>query len=391
MKGELMRGMKLKLYPTKKQTLLIKQFIDTNRYVYNYGLALKKELYETDKSSISKYDIIKKITELKNTDEYKWLKETHSQTLQQSIINLDKAFSNFFRRVKSGQIPGYPRFKSKYDTNQTFMFPQGFKFNTVYSKIYLPKIGWIKCRGYRKDFLSDMKQCTINYNYSTDVCTVSIMGNNKNQVNPNTNYNTIGIDVGTNKFLTDSLGNKILPLDISKEIKQIKILQKSLDKLNKNSNNMLRTRSKISKLYEKISNKRLNFIHHITNDYRNYKVVYVEDLNIKSISKNTVGTLDKPNISSKQKSRLNNKILQQSWGIFFDILEYKLLERCSRLCKVNPMYTSQRCSKCGNVSKESRYKENYTCVKCNHTEDADVNAAKNIEYLGTKKMVIIPK
>jgi transposase len=55
------------------------------------------------------------------------------------------------------------------------------------------------------------------------------------------------------------------------------------------------------------------------------------------------------------------------------------------------MYTSQRCSKCGNVSKESRYKENYTCVKCNHTEDADVNAAKNIEYLGTKKMVIIPK
>jgi len=118
--------------------------------------------------------------------------------------------------------------------------------------------------------------------------------------------------------------------------------------------------------------------------------VYVEDLNITKMTANTEGTVDAPNYASKQKTKLNAAIIRQAWGQLFTILEYKLAERKSMLVKVNPMFTSQTCSKCSHVDKSSRCGEQFCCTNCGHTEDADTNAAKNIRARGMDKIELVP-
>lgn len=372
-----MKAMKIKLYPTLKQLNLIKVNINNARYVYNHCLALNNELYEKSKSKMSNYDMNNYITNLKKQKGYEWLNESGSQVLQAAIKRLDVAYQNFFRRLKTGDTPGFPKFKTKYDNKKSITYPQYVKFNNKHNKIFIPKIGYIKIKGYRHDLVGDLKMTIITL-HKDNLCTASIIIDNKNQVSINTNNIAIGLDVGVKKLITDSNGNKILPLDINKYIKQIKNLQIVLSRLKKSSANFNKLKHKLQKRYRKLSNVRLNYIHHVVNNYINYKVVFVEELNIKKMTVNTIGTLDNPNYDSTQKTNLNNKIIQQSWGMLFNILEYKLNDKNSMLFKVNPKFTSQICSKCGNIDKKSRNKEHYNCVMCGHTIDADHNAAINI-------------
>jgi len=377
-----MRAMKLKLYPTKQQAMLIKLNIDNARFVYNHCLTLNKELYEATKEHLNHFDMNKHITMLKSQDEYEWLKQSNSQVLQQSLKRLDLAYKAFFRRIKQGDTPGFPKFRSKYDTIQSISYPQGIKFNNVYSKVYIPKIGYIKVRGYRKDITGDIKTSILK-SLGNNIYTLSITVDYKNQESTNEWYvnnkpNAIGIDVGVKKIVTDSNSNMIKPMVLTPYINNIKHIQAKLATMKKRTCRYRTIKNKLSKAYRKYANVKLNFLHHIANQYVGYKVVYVEDLRISKMTKNIKGTVDNPIYESKQKSNLNNRILQQSWGTLFELLEYKLKEHGSMLVKVAPEYTSQMCSKCGNIDKASRDRENYICTACGHKIDADHNAAINI-------------
>lgn len=383
------RTIKVKLYPNAHQRNLILQHGGANRYIYNYMLGLSKDIYEKSKTRPTGYDMSNMITLLKQQDEYKWLLNIHSQTLQQSTTRLERAYTRFFLLRKQGKQVGLPRFKSKKHSIDSFTYPQGVKVNEVGSKLFLPKIGNVKIRGYRSNFISDIKTCTVKI-YTDGVIEASITGVSENQTTPNTNFDSIGIDVGTRKFITDSTGTKIYPLNLSNQEYKLKRLQRSLDRMSKGSNNYNRTINTLRKQYRHISNKKLNWLHHVTNQYVIYRNVYVEDLNITSMVVNTVGTIDNPNYDSKQKTRLNHKILQQSWGMFFDILKYKLNDRVSLLHRVDPSYTSQTCSKCGTVSKSNRNGEKYTCSTCGNHMDADVNAAVNILHRGYSEKRLEP-
>ena len=400
--GVLMRGMVIKLYPNKVQKQRIQEHIDICRFTYNKSLAIRKEAYEQHKSTIGKFKLITMIKELKHIEEFSWVNNASAQTVQQSILNLDKAYTNFFRRVKQGTVaPGFPRFKSRKNPLQSFQYAQYTKINDCHSKLYLPKIGWVKCGGYRDDFIGDIKTVTIK-KWSGGTITATILVDYVPKIRASRSKKTIGIDIGTNKLAIDSEGTMFPPLDLSKEVSSMKRLQRSLaaivdsakDRQNVTTyqdivpfNNMVRTQAAIAKLFRKITNKRDNYIHHVANHYLSYKLVYVEDLNIKQMMKSTVGTEDNPNYQSRQDKRLHNLIANQAWGKFFTILEYKLLRLKSMLVKVPPEYTSQTCNKCCIIDPKSKHKEHFRCTSCGHTDDADINAAKDIRHIGSTRVL----
>ncbi len=147
------RAVKIRLYPNKTQQEFLQKHFGAIRYIYNRFLALKKYSYQKFGANISADRLIKRLPILKKRHE--WLKEIDSQALQQSIRHLDEAFKHFFRRVKNGKTPGFPKCKSKKHGKQNFAYPQRVKIQG--KKIYLPKIGWIKAKGLRDDLVGKIK------------------------------------------------------------------------------------------------------------------------------------------------------------------------------------------------------------------------------------------
>ena len=155
--------------------------------------------------------------------------------------------------------------------------------------------------------------------------------------------------------------------------------KKSLSRKKKGSANRLKAKTKLAKKHLKIKNKRNDFLHKISNQLSENQTVKVEDLKIKNMSKQAKGSIENPNMRASAKSELNRSILQQSWGKFFELLEYKLERNRGSLVKVDPKFTSQKCSQCGHISKENRLKQElFVCVKCSFTANADYNASINI-------------
>jgi len=386
----MLKGIQVKLYPNQEQLALIKQHADASRWVYNECIARGKDSYEKSGQSLGKYALIKSITQLKNeSEDHSWLQQVASQVLQQAVHNYDQAMSNFFRRIKTGKVPGYPKFKSRYNSTHSFKFPQHVRVNEEHTKIRLPKIGWVAIRGGQQLTTSmTIKSATVRY-HTSGLVLVSILVDDKNHASANIGTSTVGLDVGVRKFVADSSGNMVTPLNYSDKLGLIARLNRKLARATKGSNNRTRIKYKLNKTYRQLSNRRKDYCHQVANLYSGYRIVYVEDLNIPRMTTNTEGTVVAPNYSSKQKTKLNAAIIRQAWGQLFSILEYKLAERKSMLVRVNPMFTSQTCSKCSHVDKSSRYGEQFCCTNCGHAEDADTNAAKNIRARGMDKIELV--
>lgn len=151
------KGFRFRLRPNKTAESLFRQFAGACRWVYNRGLAERKEAYEKDTRTVALYDQNKALTFLKAQEETTWLKDVHSQVLQQSLNDLDMAFYHFFRRIKNRETPGYPRFKCK-DEKDSFRYPQGVKVDQ--DRVYLPKIGWVRFRKSR-EIRGEIRQTTV--------------------------------------------------------------------------------------------------------------------------------------------------------------------------------------------------------------------------------------
>ena len=380
------RSFKIKLYPTLQQRNNIERTIGANRWLWNHLLAYRTQLHETaqqqqltkdERVVVNRFTLNYYITQLKRQPDTAWLADAPSQTLQNTTHRLHLAFSNFFTRVKRGERPGYPRFKRKKQPVQSFTYPQGYRFNGVGSKVYLPTVGWVKCRGYRQLRNPAHKQLIVKlYNDGRIEASCSVTCDN--QATHNTTSLSVGIDVGTRKFAVSSGGDVVYPLHLEREWSKLQHHQRQLGTALPNSNNRSRTYDKIAKLHRKIYNKRTDWLHKISHRYLHYSRVYVEDLAIRRMTASAVGTVDNPNLDSRRKSRLNHTILQQGWGMFFDILQYKLAERSSVLIKVDPMYTSQQCAVCDHIDSDNRHGEQFRCLKCGYADDADHNASVNI-------------
>lgn len=359
---------KYRLYPTRSQQDILEKQLSLCRWLYNYFLKERKTLYERNKTKITCYDQIKKIPELKK--EKPELKEVYSQTLQDVARRLDKAFQNFFRRVKENQNgkkqkPGYPRFKGywRYDS---LIYPQsGFELKD--NKLNLSKIGFLKIKHHR-EIEGDIKTLTIRRTLTNKWYACFSTENSKAMPEKKNIENSVGIDVGLTSFLTTHTGEKIdNPRYLTKLEEKLAKLQRWHSRKKLKSKNRSKSRWKLARLHEKITNQRLNFLHQLsTKLVKNFQLIAFEKLNIKGMTKNKY---------------LAKSIVDTSWFHFLQQLTYKAAEAGVWAIEVNPRNTTQVCSSCQTMVKKALAQKLHKCPNCGITIDRDANAARNILQL----------
>jgi putative transposase len=362
----MLKAIKVRLYPNNTQKQIIASQIGAVRYVYNRTLALRIYAYKKFGLKVSMYDLKKHVTKLKKREKTSWLKDADSQALQQSIINMDNAYTHFF---KGG---GFPKFKSRHHSRQSFQYPQRVKIEN--NKVYLPKVGWVKCKGLRADIDGKIKTVTVSfeaYQYHASI----LIDTAENEIKINNNGKAVGVSL----VVADSNGKKVKPLNLVKELSKLRTRAQQLSRKKKGSNNRAKAKAKIAKQNLRIANMHKDFLHKLSKQYSENQTVVVEDLKIKNMTSKTKGTVEKPSKNAKAKRGLNRLITQQSWGMFFEFLDYKLKANDGELIKVDPHHTSQTCNHCGYVSKENRKSQSkFVCTACGHSANADTNASLNI-------------
>ena len=301
--------------------------------------------------------------------------DCHSQVLQQSMKNLSQALMNF-----SAGRANFPRLKAK-GRKDSCRFLQGFKSDQNNSRIYLPKIGWVRYRNSRR-ITGTIKNITISTKCGKWYVSIQTEYEQEEPVHFGSD---IGIDMGVVRFATLSDSRYFEPINAFHSLKgRLAKLQRQLKRKTKGSSNWKKLVAKISKLHHRIANIRKNFLHQISNTVsKNHATVYVEDLQVKNMSKSAKGTKDNPGKMVKQKSGLNRAILDQAWYEFRRQLEYKLRWRGGQLILVSPQYTSQCCPACGHTAKANRTTQAlFACVQCGYTKNADVVGAMNVLQRG---------
>lgn len=367
---QILKAFKFELMPNGAQIRRLKQFCGCSRFVFNRALAYRNEQYEADKSFKFSYNkIANLLPEWKR--ELTWLKDCHSQVLQQALKDLESSFKNFFAKRSD-----FPKFKRKGEKD-SFRFPQGFKLEQQNNRIYLPKIGWIRYRNSRA-IVGEMKNVTVSRKCGKWYISVQTEFEQKT---PQPKGGEIGIDMGIVRFATLSNGEHFEPINAFKNLKgKLVKLQKQFKHKTKFSKNWQKLKAKIAKLHHKISNIRKNYLHQISSQIsQSHAIVYVEDLQVTNMSKSAKGDVEQHGKNVKQKSGLNRMILDQSWFEFRQQLDYKLLWNGGHLVAVPPQNTSRTCPCCGYTAKENRQTQaDFECVECGYTENADVAWAINI-------------
>ena len=372
------RGYKFRLKLRAEDEQKFVQFAGCCRFVWNKALTHQDSLFQTEGEKIlSKTKLLNLLPEWKS--EHPFLREAHSQILQQSLIDLDRAYQNFFRRLKQGEDPGYPRYKKK-SVHDSFRFPQGFKVEGRH--VYLPKIGWF--RFYKsRDIGGTMKNVTVSRRGKHWYISVQVEQEIPDPIP--TQKPSVGIDMGIARFCTLSDGIFYNPFNsFTKLSKKLSRLQRGLALKVKFSKNWKKAKARITKLHEKIADVRRDYLHKLSRPIANrFGFVVVEDLRVSNMSASARGTLESPGKNVKAKSGLNRSILDQGWSEFFRQLEYKLSWTGGWLEKVNPRNTSRTCPVCGHTDKENRRSQSrFRCVKCLFEGNADHVAAINIHTAG---------
>ena len=364
------------------QTLARKlaQFAGCSRLVWNKALAFQKERLSHHKSCLSYAGLTKELTQWKKEEDLFFLKQVHSQALQQSLKNLSQALKEAFDKTNPKQ---FPKFKKK-GQRDSFRYPQGFKVDNENGRVFLPKIGWVR---YNKsqDIVGEAKNITVSKRGKHWFVSIQVELDREIPRHPSSSI--VGGDLGIARFLTLSNQEYYEPINIFKKLKaKLAKLQKKLAKKEKFSNRWRRLKSKITKLHIRIADTRNDYLHKISSELsKNHAVVILEDLKITNMSKSAKGTVENPGKNVKQKSGLNRAILDQGWGEFIRQLEYKLTWHGGQLIQVNPRNTSRKCPKCNYISAENRkIQAVFRCQQnsCNYTANADYVGSLNVREAG---------
>lgn len=368
------RAYKYRIYPTKIQEESLSQHFGCARYVYNWGLSRKIETYQQEKKTLSFFDLCKKLVFLKQ--EYEWLKNVDSQSLQMGLRNLDNAFTHFFREKK-----GFPKFKSKKSSKQSCQFPQRVKVYEEESRIQLPKIGKVKIKLDRL-FRGKIKTVTVSRTSSYKYF-VSVLVETENDLPKKpkiVEQTTLGIDLGIKHFAVYSNGTKIEnPRYLKKSLQRLAFLQQKLSKTALGSHNREKLRRRIAKLHEKITNRRKDFLHKLS-----YQLTHM----------NTVDTIALETLDIEemlQNSHLAQSISDVSWRQFITYLEYKAEWYGKNILRIGQFQSSSKmCSVCGYIYHDLKLSEReWTCSQCGCHHDRDFCASQNIKQFALQSQNLI--
>jgi putative transposase len=373
---------RFRLYPNKKQQEQINKTLGCCRFVYNHYLAKRIDLYKNEGKNLTFYQCGKDLTNFKNRSEFKWLNEVERCALENSLRDLDSAFTNFFREIKKGNKEyGFPKFKKKNNYKQSYRSNNRWggtnrlipTIEIKNNKIKLSKLGWVKFAKSR-DFVGKIINSTINKAPSGKYF-ISICVDTTKEKLPENN-NKIGIDLGIKTFGTTSNGEIIEnPKFLSKQEKRLKMLSRRLSKKKKGGNNYNKARIKLAKLHEHIKNQRVDFLQKLSTKLINEnQVICLEDLNIEDM---------------KQKYNFAKSIEDVALYKFRLILNYKANWYGRTVLYVDRYFpSSQLCNNCGYKNpeiKDLNIRE-WDCPQCNTYHNRDLNAAINILREGLKQI-----
>ena len=348
-----MRAYKYRINPTKEQKVLIEKHLGCCRFVWNTYLWERKQAYEKDWKTLTYYDNAKALTELKKCEDYSWLKEINSQSLQSTLKDLNLAYERFFKKIAK-----FPKFKSKKNPKKWFHIPQKIKLKG--SKLVIPKFKeWIKVVLHRP-IVWTIRNATITkdntwYYVSLVVCDYEV---NKF---PETSKN-IWLDMGLSHFCITSNWDKF------ENPKFLRVVEEKLKKIQRyySRHKGKRTLRKLQRLHSKIANQRKDFLHKVsTKLIHDNQVICLEDLNVKGMMKN---------------HKLAKAIWDVGWGTFVSFLAYKAEWHGRTLIKIDRFFPSSKtCNCCWHIKEELKLSERkYHCQSCWAELDRDINAAKNI-------------
>ena len=357
----LLKTFQLRLHPNRKQERMLSKHFGCARFVYNWGLARKRDEYKKTGKSPSWVDLCKELTVLKQGTY--WLREVATHPLQSSIRHLDAAYQKFFKEKK-----GYPAFKRKHG-RQAFQYPDGVKVDPERRLIYFPCIGWVRYLDGRN----------IDGQIKTVTVVRSATGKHYAQVLVATPENVpekisldqsraVGVDVGLTTFATFSDGRKVAnPKFLKQSLLELVQANRRLSRTQKGSKNRIKARIKLALVHEQVANQRKDFLHKLTSQMVNENQVdtwVVETLNVAGMVK---------------LRSLSRSIHDASWSEFVRQLAYKCDWRGKNLVKIGRFMPSSKMCSCGAVNDDLRLADRtWTCGMCGVTHDRDILAAQNI-------------
>ena len=361
----MIKTLKVRLYPDEQQKVLLERHFGSCRFVWNHFLDVRTKYHaehrNDKKKGLSGFDTMRMLTLLKK--ETTWLNEINSQSLQHSLVELDKAFKSFFKHNTE-----YPNFMSRKD-NQYFIVPS--RFRTEGNKLIIPK--FMEGIGYRdrSTMPEEIKQVVITKDVDRYYASVQYECTEKLPKGSG----TVGIDMGIKTFATLSDGLQIEPLNaMGKKGERLKRQQKKLMRKKKGSENRKKQIVKVQKIHQQIRDARTGFNHKVSTAIaKHYEIVVIEDLSIQGMQKN---------------HHLAKGISDQGWHQFKKMLKYKLEWRNAELIEIGRFEPSSKlCSSCGNIKNDLKLSDRiYQCNECNLTMNRDLNASINIRNIGFIKV-----
>lgn len=360
------KAYKFRLYPNKEQKIMFAKTFGCVRFIYNKMLADKIEYYKETKQKLNN-------TPAQYKKEFEWLKEVDSLALANARMNLQTAYNNFFRTPKVG----FPKFKSKkrdkdsYTTNN-----QNGTVSIVDKKLRLPKVGLVKMVQHRViPETEKIKSATITKTSSGKYCVSILVEYDK--VIPQIELSkdrAIGLDYASHSFYVDSQGREAdYPKFYRKSQNKLAREQRKLSNMKYGSNNYQKQKIKVARVHEKVANQRLDWIHKLSTQLANkYDMVCVEDINMQNMARSL---------------KLGKSTNDNGFGMFRDILAYKLADRGKALVKIDKWFPSSKmCRYCGSINHELTLSDRVWTCSCGATINRDENAAINIMNEGLRML-----
>ena len=376
---EILKGYKFRIRTTPELEHIFNLYAGHARFVWNKMLAMNLELLNTGYPIARHFTMNWIIGFWRQTKQYGFLEQAPKQILEQKAKDLDRAFTDWFDPKQP--LKRKPRFKKR-NKSKSFTFPQHFEISG--NRINLPKIGWVR---FFKSREIDGTPKNVTISKSGNNWFVSIQTKIEIDDPVLKQIVAIGADMGVKRLVTLSDGDFWEGINsLRKNEKKLAKAQNELSRKVKFSQNWKKQLKRVNKIHTKIANIRHDILHKVTTCLsKNHAIIVLEDLPIDNMTKSAKGTVENPGRNVKQKSGLNKAILDQGWGMFKQMLEYKMKWKGGIVVYVPPQYSSQECPICHTVSKYNRYSQSgFKCIACDFEENADRVGAMNVLERGLR-------
>lgn len=369
---QITRAYKTRLIVNNKEATYLRQCADAARFVFNWALADRKARYEDGKQATNKFEQMSRFNELKK-QQYPWLADYPSKSHEQAIKNVDRAFENFFRRIKRGETPGYPKFKSRNDPRQSFTVR--CSIHAEPTRIRLPRIGWLRLAEH--DYLptGDVKILSATVSTEGHGWYVSVQVQETTPDPEPTDNPAIGVDLGIKQLAVCSDGKAFdNPRALIVAQRKIARLSRELSRRKKGSVNREKTKDKLARAHVHVAAIRRNAQHQVSRYVvdQEPQVVVIEDLHVKGMVKTHC---------------LARAVSDSGFGEMRRQIKYKAEWAGIEVVVADRFFPSSKtCSACGCVRDELSLSERtFICPECGSVIDRDLNAAKNLAALANRQ------